>query len=99
MKEFVEYILKSIVNNPDAVVVEEAVDGTIVDIKITVAKEDMGLVIGKEGRTIKSIRSIAKAKAILDEVKVNVQLEDPYAENKEEETTAPAEEAETPAEE
>ena len=58
MKEAVEKIVKSLVGEPDAVEVNEIVDGKTVRIEVRVAVSDMGRVIGREGRTVKAIRSI-----------------------------------------
>jgi predicted RNA-binding protein YlqC (UPF0109 family) len=63
MKDLVQYLARSLVNNPDAVQVDETAsdDGTVV--KLKVAKEDLGRVIGKQGRTAKSIRALVNAAA------------------------------------
>lgn len=74
MAEFIEFLIKQIVKNPDEVTIEEEIDGTIVRVNVCAAKDDMGLIIGKEGRTIKSIRALAKAKAIKEGVKVYVNV-------------------------
>lgn len=74
MKEFLEYILKSIVKNPEEVIVTETKEDTLYTYSIKVAQSDMGIVIGKEGRTIKSIREMAIAKAIKEQKRVNVLL-------------------------
>lgn len=58
MKEIVEKIIKAIVAHPDAVEVSEIADGKNVKIEVRVADGDMGKVIGREGRTVKAIRSI-----------------------------------------
>ncbi len=58
MKEAVERIIKSLVGEPDAVEVVENADGKNVRIEVRVADTDMGRVIGREGRTVKAIRSI-----------------------------------------
>ena len=58
MKEAVERIVKSLVGEPDAVEVVENSDGKNVRIEVRVADTDMGRVIGREGRTVKAIRSI-----------------------------------------
>ncbi len=58
MKEAVERIVKSLVGEPDAVEVAENADGKTVRIEVRVADTDMGRVIGREGRTVKAIRSI-----------------------------------------
>jgi len=74
MKEFLEYIVKNIVKTPEEVVIEETQKDTIFTYSIKVATSDMGIVIGKEGRTIKSIREMAIAKAIKEQKRVNVVL-------------------------
>lgn len=76
MKDLVEYIVKQLVTNPDAVSVEETTDGTSVNLLLKVDPQDMGIVIGKAGQTIKSIRKLLLVKAISDEVRVNLQLHD-----------------------
>lgn len=58
MKEPVEKIIKSLAGEPDMVQVDEIVDGKNVRIEVRVAESDMGRVIGREGRTVKAIRSI-----------------------------------------
>lgn len=73
MKDFIEFLLKQIVNNPDEVSVEENREGTVIMLTICGAEEDMGLIIGKGGRTIRSLRALAKAKAIKEGVKVYVE--------------------------
>lgn len=62
MTELVTYIVKSLVDDKDAVSVTENEDGTAVIIKV--AKDDMGKVIGKQGRIIKAIRSVVKAASV-----------------------------------
>ena len=74
MKEIVEVIAKSIVNNPDQVQVEEEKDGTSVVLKLHVAPEGMGKVIGKKGRIAKAIRVVMKAAATRENVKVIVDI-------------------------
>ena len=58
MKEAVERILKSLAGEPEAVEVIESSDGKNVRLEVRVAESDMGRVIGREGRTVKAIRSI-----------------------------------------
>lgn len=58
MKEAVEKIITSLVSEPDAVEVDEIADGRNVRIEVRVADSDMGRIIGREGRTVKAIRSI-----------------------------------------
>ena len=56
MKELVQFIAQQLVNNPDAVEVKETQGETASMLELRVAKEDLGRVIGKQGRTAKSIR-------------------------------------------
>jgi uncharacterized protein len=63
MKELVQYLAKSLVNNPDAVEVKETEGETASVLELKVAKEDLGRIIGKQGRTAKSIRTILNAAA------------------------------------
>lgn len=58
MKELVVDIAKALVDNPDSVVVEEFEDNDGIVLKLTVAQEDMGKVIGKQGRIAKAIRTV-----------------------------------------
>jgi len=63
MKELVQYLARSLVNNPDAVEVKETQGETTSVLELKVAKEDLGRIIGKQGRTAKSIRTILNAAA------------------------------------
>jgi predicted RNA-binding protein YlqC (UPF0109 family) len=61
MKELVEYIAKALVDNPEAVRVTEIEGEKTSVIELSVAKEDLGKIIGKQGRTARSIRTILSA--------------------------------------
>lgn len=63
LKEFVEFMAKSIVDNPEEVKVTEVAGEKTTVIELRVASEDLGKVIGKQGRTAKAIRSILSAAA------------------------------------
>jgi len=63
MKEIVEYIAKSIVNLPDEVVVTEETTDEGVTLKLQVAEEDKGRVIGKQGRVAEAMRTLIRVKA------------------------------------
>ncbi|MFN2363840.1 MAG: KH domain-containing protein, partial [Halarsenatibacteraceae bacterium] len=63
MKEIVETIARSIVDHPEQVVVSEEVGQKSIRIKLSVAEEDMGQVIGKQGRIARAIRTVVKAAA------------------------------------
>ncbi len=74
MKELVEVIAKALVDNPDAVNVEEKVNGNTVVLELHVDSSDMGKVIGKKGRIAKSIRNVVKAAATKTDKKVVVDI-------------------------
>ena len=61
MKDLVQYLAKSLVNNPEAVEVTETTGDDGSTLKIRVAKEDLGRIIGKQGVTINAIRSLLQA--------------------------------------
>ncbi len=63
MKELVQLLARSLVNSPDAVDVKETQGETASVIELKVAPEDLGRIIGKQGRTAKSIRTILNAAA------------------------------------
>ena len=75
MKELVEVIAKSLVTKPDQVVVTETVadDGSIL-VELRVAPEDMGKVIGKQGRIAKALRTVVKVLATKEDKKVVVDI-------------------------
>ena len=75
MKKLVEVIAKSLVENPDAVeVTEKAGKNSTMVIELKVAPEDMGKVIGKQGRIAKALRSVVKAAATKANKKVVVEI-------------------------
>jgi uncharacterized protein len=74
MKELVQYLAKSLVNNPDAVEVKEEERDTALVLELRVAKEDLGRIIGKQGRTAKSIRTILNAAASRTNRKVVLEI-------------------------
>ena len=67
-------IVKSIVDNPDKVIVTEHTEGDEVLLTLSVAEEDMGMVIGKRGKIAKAIRAVMKTVAKLDDRKVTVEI-------------------------
>ncbi len=74
MKELVTFLAKQLVNNPDAVQVTETQGDTASVLELRVAKEDLGRVIGKQGRTAKSIRTILNAVASRTNRKVVLEI-------------------------
>lgn len=74
MKDLVQYLAKSLVSNPDAVQIKEAEnDGTQI-LELKVAKEDLGRIIGRQGRTAKSIRTLLNAAATRDNRRVVLEI-------------------------
>lgn len=74
MKELVEIIAKSIVDHPEKVDVKETESDKTVTVFLTVAEDDMGKVIGKQGRIAKAIRTVVKAAATKENKRVNVEI-------------------------
>ncbi|MDV3427018.1 MAG: KH domain-containing protein [Bacillota bacterium] len=74
MKELVELIAKSLVDNPEMVHVTEVSGEQSIILELKVAPEDMGKVIGKQGRIAKAIRTVVKAAAIKDNKRVVVEI-------------------------
>ncbi len=74
MKELVEFLAKQLVNHPEAVEVKETQSDTASILELKVAKEDLGRVIGKQGRTAKSIRTILNAAASRTNRKVVLEI-------------------------
>jgi len=74
MKELVKFLAQKLVNNPDAVDVKETQADTASVLELRVAKEDLGRVIGKQGRTAKSIRTILNAVASRTNRKVVLEI-------------------------
>nr|WP_207751711.1 KH domain-containing protein [Clostridium rhizosphaerae] len=74
VKELVEIIAKSLVDNPEAVQVNEVLGEQSIILELKVAPEDMGKVIGKQGRIAKAIRTVVKAAAIKDNKRVVVEI-------------------------
>jgi len=74
MKELVEFIAKSIVDAPDQVKVEEETEEDSVILKLTVADEDKGRVIGKQGRIAEAMRTLLRVKAAKASTKVRLEI-------------------------
>ncbi len=74
MKDTLQFIISSIVDAPDSVKIDEQEEDGIINFTVTVAKEDMGKVIGKEGKVIRSIRNIMKIKAMKHDARINITL-------------------------
>lgn len=76
-RDFVEYIVKQIVNKPDEVEVTRKTDEMGVLIEVKVNQEDMGLLIGRSGSTAKAIRTLARIIGIRNNARVNLRIVEP----------------------
>lgn len=74
MEELLEYIVKQLVTKPDAVLLEQQRTNGEVSLLLTVDPSDMGLIIGKNGQTIKALRRLLTVRAMAENVRVNLQL-------------------------
>lgn len=74
MKELVEVIAKALVEHPEEVVVTETENPKSIVVELKVAQDDMGKVIGKQGRIAKAIRTVVKSAASKDDKKVIVEI-------------------------
>ena len=74
MGELVEYIAKALVDNPNEVSVNEIEGTQSIIIELKVAPDDMGKIIGKQGRIAKAIRTVVKAAAIKENKRVVVEI-------------------------
>lgn len=76
MKQILELIITNLVNNKEEVSIEETVTDNNIDFKVKVSKDDMGKVIGKQGRVAKSIRTVMKSVSAKEGKKVDIEFVD-----------------------
>lgn len=97
-QQFVEYIVKTLVNNPDKVEVDRKIDEKGVLLSLTVDPEDVGRVIGRRGATAQSIRTLLRALGTKNDARYNLKIMNdestPVSAPSEAHTEAPAEEPE-----
>jgi len=74
---FLEFVVKALVDNPDAVVIKRTVDEMGVLLLLTVHPDDMGKIIGKAGNTAKSIRTLLRVVGMKTDARVNLKIEEP----------------------
>ena len=74
MKEFVEYIVKNLVDNPDQVKISEVGGTQTLIIELSVEKSDIGKIIGKKGKTINAIRTLLMSVASRNGIRVNLEI-------------------------
>ncbi len=75
-QDFVEYIVKSLVGNPDQVVIERRIDEKGVLLELTVDPEDLGRIIGKRGATAQSLRTLLRALGTKNDARYNLKIVD-----------------------
>ena len=96
-QEFVNYVIRNIVNNPDAVRTERTVDERGVLITLHVDPSDMGYVIGREGQTARAVRTLLKIVGAKNNARVNLKIYEPEGSERPPRRERPTEEK--PAEE
>ena len=76
-KDFLEFLVKAIVDHPDDVVIDRRVDEMGVLLTLKVNPQDMGQVVGRQGATAKAIRSLLRIVGIKSNARVNLKIEEP----------------------
>ena len=76
-QEFLEYLVKSLVDHPDDVKVDRKVDEMGVLLSLRVNAQDMGQVVGRQGATAKAIRSLLRIVGVKNNARVNLKIEEP----------------------
>lgn len=95
-QQFIEYVVKSIVSNPDDVQIERTIDEKGVLLELTVNPEDLGRVIGKRGNTAQSMRTLLRALGTKNDARYNLKIIDngePKPERRKREDTKKSEDA------
>jgi uncharacterized protein len=76
-KEFLEYIVKALVDHPDDVKIDRKVDEMGVLLSLKVHPEDMGQIIGRAGSTARAIRTLVRIVGLKNQARVNLKIEEP----------------------
>ena len=76
-QEFLDYVVKALVDSPDAVKVERKVDEMGVLLSLSIDREDMGKIIGRNGNTAKAIRNLLRVVGLKNQARVNLKIEEP----------------------
>jgi hypothetical protein len=76
-KDFLEFVVKSIVDHPDDVKIERKVDEMGVLLSLSVNAQDMGQVVGRQGATAKAVRSLLRIVGIKNNARINLKIEEP----------------------
>lgn len=82
-KEFLEFLIKALVDHPEDVKVERKVDEMGVLLSLKVNPEDMGQIIGKQGSTARAIRNLVRIVGLKNHARVNLKIEEPEGGRKE----------------
>jgi predicted RNA-binding protein YlqC (UPF0109 family) len=90
-KEFIEYVVKMLVDNPEAVKVDRKIDEMGVLITLDVDPKDMGMVIGREGMTAKALRTLLRVIGARNNARVNLKINEPEGSNRGSREEKPAE--------
>ena len=77
MIDLLEYIVQNLVTKPEEISIDEQSQGGVIYLTLTVDPSDMGLIIGKNGQTIRAIRKLLTVRAIAENTRVNLQLAEP----------------------
>jgi predicted RNA-binding protein YlqC (UPF0109 family) len=96
LREFIEFVAGMLAKSPDEISVEEEIDGSSVAYRLRLAPDDVGRVIGREGRTVRAIRSLIRAAAVRQGIRVTLDVDDrnrdrPAADDDQSADQAPAE--------
>ena len=92
-QQFIEYVVKNLVDHPDDGVIERSTDDRGVLLKLTVHPDDMGKIIGKAGSTAKAIRTLLRVVGAKTDERLNLKIVDPEDEGGSEESTEDVQEA------
>lgn len=76
-KAFLEYVVKALVDNPNDVKIDRTVDEMGVLVSLTVHKDDMGKIIGRQGNTAKAIRTLLRVIGMKNNARVNLKINEP----------------------
>ncbi len=77
LKDLLEFIARGLVNQPDSVKVDSSIEDNVVQLKLLVDTEDIGRVIGKQGRVANAIRTLLRAAASREGMQVNMDVVEP----------------------
>jgi predicted RNA-binding protein YlqC (UPF0109 family) len=98
-QEFIESVVRSIVNHPDDVKTERTVDERGVLITLHINQEDMGYVVGRQGQTARALRTLLKIVGAKENARVNLKIYEPDEQRREHQASRMAQQVEKPREE